>query len=319
MFFCSKIVMRYIFTKSREKGTDLNCEYTYKYTEKLEDGMKFTAYRENSFGESIVHKHDFLELCYIISGNATHYVDGIPFELTKGDLLVIDTDQTHYYKSEGGVLYANMILLPDFISDNLHSNHTALDVFAYYLYNSEFRSENGSTKPLLVSFRGNDLISADGIVNSMCDELLSKESNYVEVVSSYLNILFYLIIRNIEKSNNDNVMHDIRDMIPGIIEYIEGNCGNQITLNEVAAKYFYSPSYFSRAFKKYFGTPFSSYVQNIRIQKIIKLLEDSSLSIEEISERIGYNDKRELYRAFKNVTGTSPGNYRKTKKLNSSR
>lgn len=276
--------------------------------------MKFTAYRESSLGESIVHKHDFLELCYIISGNATHYVDGTPYQLTKGDLLVIDTDQTHYYKSDGGVLYANMILLPDFISENLHSNHTALDVFAYFLYNSEFRSEDGSVRPPLVSFRGNDLIAADGIVNSMCDEILSKGSNYVEVVSSYLNILFYLIIRNIEKTNRDNVMHDIRDMIPGIIDYIESNCGNQITLNDVAAKYFYSPSYFSRAFKKYFGTPFSSYVQNVRIQKIIKLLEDPSLSIEEISERIGYNDKRELYRAFKNVTGTTPGNYRKAKK-----
>lgn len=214
--------------------------------------MKFTAYRESSLGESLVHKHDFLELCYIISGNATHYVDGTPYQLTKGDLLVIDTDQTHYYRSEGGVLYANMILLPDFISENLHSSHTALDVFAYFLYNSEFRSGDGSVRPPLVSFRGNDLISADGIVNSMCDEILSKGSNYVEVVSSYLNILFYLIIRNIEKTNRDNVMHDIRDMIPGIIDYIEGNCGNQITLNDVAAKYFYSPSYFSRAFKKIF-------------------------------------------------------------------
>lgn len=292
----------------------MECEYTYKYKDYLDEGMKFTAYRESSLGESLVHKHDFLELCYIISGNATHYVDGIPYQLTKGDLLVIDTDQTHYYRSEGGVLYANMILLPDFISENLHSSHTALDVFAYFLYNSEFRSGDGSVRPPLVSFRGNDLISADGIVNSMCDEILSKGSNYVEVVSSYLNILFYLIIRNIEKTNRDNVMHDIRDMIPGIIDYIEGNCGNQITLNDVAAKYFYSPSYFSRAFKKYFGTPFSSYVQNVRIQKIIRLLEDPSLSIEEISERIGYNDKRELYRAFKNVTGTTPGNYRKAKK-----
>ena len=202
----------------------MECEYTYKYKDYLEEGMKFTAYRESSLGESLVHKHDFLELCYIISGNATHYVDGTPYQLTKGDLLVIDTDQTHYYRSEGGVLYANMILLPDFISENLHSSHTALDVFAYFLYNSEFRSGDGSVRPPLVSFRGNDLISADGIVNSMCDEILSKGSNYVEVVSSYLNILFYLIIRNIEKTNRDNVMHDIRDMIPGIIDYIEGNC-----------------------------------------------------------------------------------------------
>ena len=86
----------------------MESEITYEYKDFLENGMKFTAYRESSLGESLVHKHDFLELCYIISGNATHYVDGTPYQLTKGDLLVIDTDQTHYYRSEGGVLYANM-------------------------------------------------------------------------------------------------------------------------------------------------------------------------------------------------------------------
>ena len=45
----------------------MECEYTYKYKDYLEEGMKFTAYRESSLGESLVHKHDFLELCYIIS------------------------------------------------------------------------------------------------------------------------------------------------------------------------------------------------------------------------------------------------------------
>ena len=86
-------------------------------------------------------------------------------------------------------------------------------------------------------------------------------------------------------------------------------------MNEIARKYFYSPAYFSRAFKKNFGVPFSTYVQNVRVQKVIELLEDSSLSVEEISDRIGYHDKRELNRAFKNITGTTPGEYRKTKKL----
>lgn len=291
----------------------MKSQYTYQYKDYLEQGAKFTAYRESVLGESLIHKHDFLELIYIISGNAVHYIDDKEFHLTKGDLLIVDTCQTHYFRSESGVLYANMILLPDFLSENLHANHTALDVFAYCLYNSEYKAPDGSVNPPLISFRGNDLISADSIVNSICDEILSKGSNYAEVVSSYLNILFYLISRNIEKNNRDNVLCDIRNMIPDIIDYIERNCDSQITLNEVAAKYFYSPSYFSRAFKKYFGTPFSVYVQNMRIQKILRLLEDPGLSIEEISERIGYNDKRELYRAFKNATGTTPGRYRKNR------
>ncbi len=293
----------------------MESEITYEYKDFLENGMKFTAYRNTFMGESTVHKHNFLELIYIISGAATHYIDDKEYKVAKGDLLLIDTDQTHYHKSETGVLFADMVLLPDFISDNLYSSHTAIDIFAYYLYNSEQTSSEEIPRTPLIRFKGNDLIAADGIVNAMCDEILNRGTNYAEIVSSYLNILFYMIIRNIESSSNDMVMNDIRDIIPGIIDYIEKNCSNQISMNEIARKYFYSPAYFSRAFKKNFGVPFSTYVQNVRVQKVIELLEDSSLSVEEISDRIGYHDKRELNRAFKNITGTTPGEYRKTKKL----
>lgn len=292
----------------------MESEITYQYKDFLEGTMKFTAYRDTVVnGKSLIHKHNFLELIYILSGNATHYIDNTEYKVSKGDLLLIDTNQTHFHKSENGVLYANMVLLPEFISENLRANHTAIDVFAYYLYNSELYHTDGIPRTPLIRFRGNDLIAADAIVNAMCDEILNKESNYAEIVSSYLNILFYMMIRNIENSYNDKVMHDIRDVIPGIIDFIEGNCGNQITLNEIAKKYFYSPSYFSRAFKKHFGMTFSAYLQNVRIQKVIQLMQNTNLSIEDISDEIGYRDKRELYRAFKNVTGTTPSNYRKTK------
>ncbi|MBE6637721.1 MAG: helix-turn-helix domain-containing protein [Ruminococcaceae bacterium] len=286
----------------------------YEYKDYLPDGMKFIAYRETLARGQYCnpHKHDFLELVYIISGNAVHHVDDITYHMTKGDLLLIDTNQSHSFTSETGTTHANMILLPDFLSENLHSQHTAMDVFAYFLYSREF-ANNGTPHIPLIRFRGNDLIAADNIVSAICDEIMEEPSHFREVVSSYLNILFYLIIRNIENNNNEHIMHDIRDIVPGIIDYIERNCNEPITLNDMARRYFYSPSYFSRAFKKNFGTTFSMYLQNVRIQKVIQLMQDPTLSIEEISERIGYHDKRELYRAFKNVTGTTPSNYRKTK------
>lgn len=291
----------------------MESEITYEYKDFLENGMKFTAYRNTFVGESTVHKHNFLELIYVISGSAVHYIDDTEYKVTKGDLLLIDTDQTHFHKSETGVLFADMVLLPEFISENLYSTQTAIDIFAYYLYNSEQFSTNGLPRTPLIRFKGNDLIAADAIVNAMCDEILNRGSNYAEIVSSYLNILFYMIIRNIETTNSDRVMNDIRDIIPGIIDYIEKHASSQISMNEMAKKYFYSPAYFSRAFKKNFGVSFSAYVQSVRVQKVIELLDCTTLSVEEISEKIGYHDKRELNRAFKNVTGTTPGEYRKTK------
>ena len=101
-------------------GYILESEITYEYKDFLEGNMKFTAYRNTVVnGKSLIHKHNFLELIYIISGNATHYIDNTEYKVSKGDLLLIDTNQTHFHKSENGVLYANMVLLPEFISENL--------------------------------------------------------------------------------------------------------------------------------------------------------------------------------------------------------
>ena len=98
----------------------MESEITYEYKDFLENGMKFTAYRNTFVGESTVHKHNFLELIYVISGSAVHYIDDTEYKVTKGDLLLIDTDQTHFHKSETGVLFADMVLLPEFISENLY-------------------------------------------------------------------------------------------------------------------------------------------------------------------------------------------------------
>ncbi len=286
----------------------------YTHKELLQKGLKFNAYRDivPPNAGCLPHKHDFIELVYMISGSATHYVDGIAYPMLKGDLLFIDIDQSHSFSTQTETTFANMILLPEFLMDNLHADHTALDVFAYLIYKQEDQKKDISCSQL-IRLHGKALIMADMVVNSICDELYSKESNYKEVAASYMSIFFYLIIRSIENNSTAPLMHDIRNVLPDIIEYIEHNCGKQITLNDLAEQYFYSPSYFSRAFKRILGTTFSAYLQNVRVQKIIHLMEDPTLSLDDISETVGYSDKRELYRIFKNITGTTPSKYRHNK------
>ena len=292
----------------------MDTEFIYEYQDYVKPGMKFAAYRETVMAnqEQNPHRHNYLELVYIISGNAIHTVDGVAYPMTKGDLLLIDTNQSHSFVTQTQTTHANMILLPDFLSENLHSTQTAMEVFAYYLYNNETEGQSNAQSPRF-RFTGSSLIAVDHIVSAICDEIAGEGSHFREIVSSYLNVLFYHIIRSIESGTSAPLMHDIRDLIPGILDDIEKNCAEPISLNDMAKRYYYSPSYFSRAFKRHFGTTFSVYVQNVRIQKVIAMLEQTDLSVDQISEKLGYSDKRELYRAFKHVTGTTPSRYRRAK------
>ena len=87
---------------------------------------------------------------------------------------------------------------------------------------------------------------------------------------------------------------------------------NTIALGELAEEFGVSRGYLSNILKKELGMPFSEYLIGKRIQKAKELLLDDKLSIEEIAEKVGYNDYFYFIKAFKKNTGTSPSKYRKS-------
>jgi len=67
----------------------------------------------------------------------------------------------------------------------------------------------------------------------------------------------------------------------------------------------------SRRFKKANGMSLSDYFQHLRLEYTKLLLETTSLSIEQVVERVGYNSQSSLLRLFKQRLGISPSQYRK--------
>lgn len=82
-----------------------------------------------------------------------------------------------------------------------------------------------------------------------------------------------------------------------------------ITLHDVAEQLFMSPQTIQRRLSD-LGTSFNTIKENWRRERAIKLLQNSQLSIEAISERLGFSEARSFTRAFKTWTGLSPRKYR---------
>ena len=101
---------------------------------------------------------------------------------------------------------------------------------------------------------------------------------------------------------------------PDIIEYIDKHCYEKITLSQIAQKCFYTPSYFSHAFKKYCGKSLSEYVKKKRITYALELLGNTDYTVSQISEMVGYNDKTFFYKVFREAVGKSPAEYRNSLK-----
>jgi len=84
----------------------------------------------------------------------------------------------------------------------------------------------------------------------------------------------------------------------------------QISMESVAQKYFFNPSYFSSLFKNHTGIGFSEYLLQVRIKHAKEMLKNTKNSISSIAEQVGFKDPAYFNRAFKRITGLTPLKYR---------
>ena len=122
-------------------------------------------------------------------------------------------------------------------------------------------------------------------------------------------------ILNVLKSMNEMMLHSAAGENPDLIEeskkYIRQHFTEEISLKEVADRFFINASYFSTLFKKKTGMNYQSYVTKLRVDLAKKLLAEPEMRIYEICETVGYTDMKHFNRVFERETGLRPADYRK--------
>lgn len=98
-----------------------------------------------------------------------------------------------------------------------------------------------------------------------------------------------------------------------IVEYLNKNYGETILLNECSKKFHVSPQHVSRLFKKHLNKSFTTYLNEIRINKAKELFMATERSIKEIAYEVGYNNLNYFYRNFKIQMGMTPKDFKKKK------
>ena len=95
--------------------------------------------------------------------------------------------------------------------------------------------------------------------------------------------------------------------------YIDARYGDpDLSLALLADQFDISQPYLSSLFKQTHGINLSTYIENIRIEKAKDFLKTTDLTINKISEMVGYGSTNSFCRAFKRVTGISTSEYRKS-------
>ena len=101
-----------------------------------------------------------------------------------------------------------------------------------------------------------------------------------------------------------------------ILNFIANNIGRPITLKDLCDYTHYSQSYVSREFKKINGKSVIDYVLDYKIKTAKRFLEQTELSISDISFKVGYYNPNDFTNIFKKKVGLSPRAYRANLKTN---
>lgn len=95
------------------------------------------------------------------------------------------------------------------------------------------------------------------------------------------------------------------------IQYIDFFYAQPLTLDKLAQHCYVTSNYLSSLFKKEMGITLKEYINQIRIQKSLFLLNTTHLSIQEIAGKCGFPDANYFSRIFKKINGITPLSYRK--------
>lgn len=104
-----------------------------------------------------------------------------------------------------------------------------------------------------------------------------------------------------------------------VIDFIDENLDQELTLEKLAAVANFSPYHFHRIFSAMVGETLFQFIQRARLQKACKkLIESQSMTVTEIAYSCGFSSPSAFARAFKEFYGCSASEYREAKNVSKS-
>ena len=238
-----------------------------------------------------MHMHEFTELSYVLSGEAVEIINGTTYAVQKGDIVWLRPGDAHTLRSKAGFELMNCLFENDVFAEFVRELETVFHISMVYI-------------PNMVRLTGKNLMDVDGYFQEIRREYAAQETGSDLGIKYLLNLIFIRIIRHIQTHHN---MESLSNVSGKILEYIEQHL-NVIDLQTIAAHFGYSPSYFSKFFKKTFGVGLTTYINSIKVHRAQDwiLSSNGELAVEELCNRFGFRDRKHFCSIYKEYLGITP-------------
>ncbi|HZG87824.1 AraC family transcriptional regulator [Paenibacillus sp.] len=258
--------------------------------------------RTGHYSMTVDHFHDAYEMYYLLEGERFYFIEGVTYKIRKGDLVLIAKYDVHKTLDTGVPDHERMLIS---FRESFLSRYE--DQLPFLL--SCFRPE---TKVLRL-----DPLAQRDVEDTMVRMLAAKAQGGTGgdlMLQTLFVQLLVAVVRACEQQAGqaETAPGAASQKIEDIVKYINANYAQPISQADLANRFYVSPSYLSRTFRKATGFSFSEYVQIVRVKAAQRLLRESGKRIIDIAEMSGFDSVPHFNRVFRKIMRTTPSQYRKS-------
>lgn len=282
--------------------------YLIRSSRFMRSGNKFAVNRQERFQDVRLHKHDFIELCYVWSGSCEQTIEGKKVITSEGDVCIFDTHVSHAVKAAGeNDILVNIMMQEDFFNSAFLSRMTRQGIVTEFLVDA-VTSSRQKKHYLYFSTHRNPRVRE--LMEHIVMEYRSNDIGMEEIISSYIIILFTELLRTWRDTSREQESSGQDVQILEILAYIEEHY-ETCTLPEVGKAFGIHGNYLTALLKEKTGRSFLGHVQEQKLRKAKSLLENTEIPMAELVPMCGYNNVHFFYKKFKESEGCTPAEYRK--------
>jgi len=274
----------------------------YQYNEQV---FSIRKIRKNFDAASIdehPHRHNFYEFLYIQSGEGKHEIDGITYDLKESTFHIISKGQVHQFlfakQIEGYLIRFKDNILPAVLSSKEGYYYTILHQISQH-------------QDLTVETSDSTLVQV--LLERMLAEYEMQTTKVIDL-SLIQHLLYPLLILMHRYSSTQIKKQDYQqNQYIQFINLLEEHYKQQHTLDYYAPKLGITKRQLSLICQEKTGETAKQLVNERILTEAKRLLKYTTLSLKEISDRLGFNTLAYFCRRFKIGVGKTPSEYKQVK------
>ncbi len=273
-------------------------KHTYnKLAQYSDENFHYAHVISNGSSEDVfcLHNHAMYELVYMIRGDVMYLVEGEKYHLQPPCILIIGPT----------VLHKLFIC-----SDEPFERHT---LYIYYSGNdSPMSSLMAKCQPPIgherigsMYYQGKNVCPLKDYLQLLAGTCREEDEMLRELVPVFAQAFIAKLLMITRKSSPEKYSKGTSSTVDTMLAYLNQSFTREITLQDVANRFFITRDYCNRVFKKATGMTVMQYVIYNRVLYAKQLLIDG-ISAAQAAEMAGFSDYSNFFRSYRNITGRAP-------------